>query len=119
MEETGGFLLLVDDVGELLLEGSEVAGGEADGGVVVFDHRFKLADVEVRRGAVAKLAASAEEVLVGGAVAVGGFLHDHAPGDAVGAASSAVEAAFEVVVVGAAALVGGGAGLDDLLHPLE
>nr|WP_230421277.1 hypothetical protein [Actinomadura soli] len=61
----------------------------------------------------------ADEVEVGGAVPVGGLLHDHALGEAAGVAGPAEQRALEVVVVDAPVLLGGCPHLDDVLHLLE
>jgi hypothetical protein len=91
----------------------------ADGGVVALDGVFSDGDVDVWGWAVALLAVAAEEAGVFVAAAGDGVLDDHPSSGAGLVAVSAVQGAFEVVMVRPPPLSGGGAGVEDGLDAVE
>ncbi|MEC3979049.1 hypothetical protein [Amycolatopsis sp. H20-H5] len=91
----------------------------AHGGVVALDGVFRDGDVRVWSWAGALLSVAAEEIGAFVAGAGDGVLDDQPSAVACLVAVSAVQGAFEVVVVYSSSLSGGGVGVEDGLDAVE
>lgn len=118
MEQLGGVVLVGDVLMQRCSDRFGELGIEADRGVVAQDGGLDLVHVHVGLGAGGFLAAPAEEVPVGAAVALRSG-HDHSGLAALVMAAPAPQRALEVVVRLALSLAGGAAAVEDLLDLVE
>ncbi|HEX3786131.1 MAG TPA: hypothetical protein VHX38_41315 [Pseudonocardiaceae bacterium] len=119
VEEPGGCLFVRDGRADVGTDLGDEIWGEPDRRVVLLDGFLDPEHVDVRRGAGAVLRVAAEEVGVLVASGVDGVLDDQPLGDAASITVAAEQRAFEVVVVDAAAFLGGRATLGDGLDAVE